>query len=156
MIAPERLHRRHVDHDESARFGHPEHFGDGGVFDGFLERIQHVEGSDDIEGIGRKRDRSHRRAREPRPSCLAADFQADCCQIESVSAPELSKKYQVIPGTAPAIEDKWIDSAFGRLTEKWKDEQTETTKPEMSRLGTRGGAQQMLHCRNSSVSRIDT
>jgi hypothetical protein len=26
----------------------------------------------------------------------------------------------------------------------------------MSRLGTRGGAQQMLHCRNCSVSRIDT
>jgi hypothetical protein len=26
----------------------------------------------------------------------------------------------------------------------------------MSRLGTRGGVQQMLHCRNCSVSRIDT
>src|SRR5262249_3218198 len=121
-----------------------------------FERIQHIKGGDEVEGIRREGNRRHGGARETRPAGLAADFQPDGRQIEAESAPVLSKEYQVVAGAAPAVEDQRSAAAFGRLTEQRCDEQSEATKPEMSRFSARRRAQQMLHRRNCSVSRIDT
>jgi hypothetical protein len=156
MITSERLHCGDVDDDKPARLGNSKHFGDGGVFVNRFEGIQHIERGDDIKGIGRKGDSRDTGAREPRASRLPADFETNGRQIEAVGAPELFKERQVIAGAAATIEDQGADAVFGRLTEQRRDEQSEAPKPEMSRFGTRGCAQQMLHRRNCSVSRIDT
>src|SRR4029077_10272891 len=108
------------------------------------------------KGIAGKGHGGHACAREPRASGFPADFESNRRPIEAVRAPELSEKCQVIAGAASAIEDQGSDAAFDRLAEQRRDEQPEAAKPKMSRFGTRSCAQEMLHRRNCSVSRIDT
>ena len=104
MVAAQHLHRRHVDDREPARLQQPVHLGNRRLFVRIGERIQNIEGSDDIKGGRRKGHGGDGRAREPRAAGFAADSQPDFGQIEAEGAAESVEEFEVGAGAASAIE----------------------------------------------------
>src|SRR5207244_10342728 len=97
------------------------------------------------------RRRGDRCARQTCPSGLAAEPQADWGAIEAVGASESREQVDVGAGAAPAIEKACIRPAVDGALEKGDDEGPETAEPEVTRLGARRRAQQMLHARHCIV-----
>ena len=79
-------------------------------------------------------------------------LQADLGQVEAVGAPEPSEQLEVGAGAAPAVEDPRACTAVERLANRGRDERAEAAKPEMTRFGARGGAQQVVHGAHCIVS----
>jgi len=145
MIAPQHAHGRHVDDGEAARLEQPEHLGDRRLLVGVGQRIQDIEGSDDIKGSTGKRHRRHAGACEPGAARLATDAETDFGQVEAVGAAESVEQNEVGTGSASAVEQARIRPARGRLSEQRRDESAEAAEPEMARFRSCGRAQQMFH-----------
>ncbi len=117
-----------------------------------LERVQHIERRHNVERAGWKRRRRHAGARQAYSSHLAADRKACRGQVEPECGSKPAEQREIRAGAAAAIQNPWIRTIGGGVPEEGRDERAEAAKPEMTRLGARGGAQQVLHRADSIVS----
>jgi hypothetical protein len=147
VVTPQDLHRRHIDQGVSAGPEQPIHFRDGCSFVPVLEGIEDVKRRDQVERRAREGRRGDRRAREPRASGLAAKAQTDGGQVKAVGSAESGEQIDVGAGAAAAIDKARVAPLADRTLQKGGYEGSQAAEPEVTRLGARGGAQQMLHAR---------
>ena len=105
VVAAQRLHGRHVDHDMPAGAGHAEHLGHRRPLVGRLQRVQHVERRHEVEdAVLETALRRRCRARRVRPASRPRS-EADGGQVEPEGAAEPAKQLQIGARAAPAVED---------------------------------------------------
>src|SRR5206468_8257997 len=106
---------------------------------------------DQVECRAREGRRGDRRTREPPAPGLAAKAQTDGRQVEAVGAAESGEQIDVGAGAAAAIDKARVAPRADGALQKGGDEGSQAAEPEVTRLGARGGAQQMLHARHCIV-----
>jgi hypothetical protein len=71
----------------------------------------------------------------------------------------VAEQVDVRAGAAPAVEQRRMCDASGRLAQERRHEPSKSLEPEMARFGKRRGAQEMLHasdCSDLALDCIDT
>ena len=151
VIAAQRRHRGDVDDRVAARFHQAKHLADRAPLVDLVERVEDVEGSDEVERAARKRRRHDARAREAPAPGLAPNPQAWRAEVEPVRASGRAEPLDVRAGPAAAVEDERRGaSGCGDFDER-ADEGAEAAEPEVPRFRFRGRAQQTFHARDCIV-----
>jgi hypothetical protein len=150
MVAPEPRQRGHVQDEVTSGAHHPIHLFERRPGAPVVERIDDVEGRDDVEdavaeGQGRRRSLGGEALAVPLRVGQAAVGEVDA-ERRTVTA----QHAEVVSGAAAAVEEPQPLAAerAGRLVEQRRDEAAEPVEPEMFALGARGHFEKSIHVYN--------
>jgi hypothetical protein len=122
----------------SARGEHAKHLGQRGLFVPVVQRVNDVEGGDDVEGPALKGKAGRGGLGDRALAALVRVGEAGPGQIDAGSTPVAAQHAQVVPGSASAVENLRRLDAARRVLHERRHEPPQPAEPEVIALGARG------------------
>jgi hypothetical protein len=145
MVAAEDPERRHVDDERASGLQHALDFRQRRGFFLFTQAVEHVEGSDQIEGGVAERHPGDRRLDHAALSIRVSELEAPERRVEAGGVAELAEHDEVGAGPAAAVQNASVRAPGNRVGDERAHEAAQAFPPEVLLLDSVCGFEQTIH-----------